>query len=82
MRFDRLREIVSSITPTPPQYPVSAGRLRHLLTNPPIASEQVISNEDPNEESFVSSVAFHGGNFRVVAGGAPEAHAGCQIVCN
>jgi hypothetical protein len=80
MRFDRLREIVSSITPTPPQYPVSAGRLRHLLTNPPIASEQVISNEDPNEESFVSSVAFHGGNFRVVAGGAPEAHAGCQIV--
>jgi len=79
MRFDRLREIVASITPNSPQYAISPGRLRHLLTSPPIASEQVVANEDPNEESFISSVTFHGGNFRLVAGGATEAHAGCQI---
>jgi hypothetical protein len=80
MRFERLSEVAAGAAPEATQLPISGSRLRQFLNNPPIASDQVIANEDPFEESFVACVTYHGGNFRVVAGGASEAHASCQLL--
>ncbi|MHB1702582.1 MAG: hypothetical protein ACYCSN_21110, partial [Acidobacteriaceae bacterium] len=80
MRFERLREVAAGVNPNTIQREVTTNRLRHLLNTSPIASDQILANEDPFEESFTASVTYHGGSYRVVAGGASEGFAGCQLL--
>jgi len=79
-RFERLLEAILATEPTDDQETVSPGRLRHLLTTPPIATAQLVAGEDPFEESFTAAITFYGGSYRVVLGGISGAHAGCQLV--
>jgi hypothetical protein len=79
-RFERLLEVVSAIEPDGEQRPFSKGRLRRLLTTPPIATPKLIAGEDPFEESFTAAISFYGGSYRVVLGGTAGAHAGCQLL--
>lgn len=79
-RFERLLEVALATDPTDDQQAVSAGRLRHLLKTPPIATAQLVAGEDPFEESFTAAITFHGGSYRVVMGGISGADAGCQLL--
>lgn len=80
MRFERLLEVALAATAEEEQHTVSASRLRGLLTSPPIVSAQILSEEDAFDETFTAAIAFYGGTFRVVMGGASGASAGCQLV--
>lgn len=80
VRFERLLEVACGSVATDAQSGLSAGRLVQLLTGPPIASGQVLSGEDPFEETFTATVAFHGGSYRVVMGGAAGQSAACQLI--
>jgi hypothetical protein len=80
IRFERLLEVAAGAPPAQEQLPISPARLRTLLTQPPIASSQMLSQEDPFEEPFIAAITFYGGTFRVVMGGASGANAGCQLV--
>jgi hypothetical protein len=81
-RFERLLEAVSATVSADPQRRVSAQRLGTLLAGPPIASGQVVSDEDPFEETFTAEISFFGGSYRMVLGGASGAHVACQLVLN
>ena len=47
VRFERLLEVATGSPLEEPQLEVSRDRLRSLLTQPPIASDQIRSQEDP-----------------------------------
>ncbi len=81
-RFERLLEAALGAEPADPQQSVGPRRLRELLTQPPIATDQLLSGEDPFEETLTASISFFGGSYRVVMGGAAGAHAACQLVLN
>lgn len=80
MRFERIIEVCSSTEAAVDERTVSNGRLRQLLSTAPIATPDILSAEDPFEESFTAEITFYGGSYTVVAGGATAAHSACQLV--
>lgn len=79
-RFERLLEVALAIEPGDSRQSLTSKQLRQILTTTPITTPQVLSNEDPFDYPFVPSITFHGGNYRVIAGGAEGAQVQCQLV--
>lgn len=80
MRLQRLAEAALGADPSPNQKTTSPGRLRPLLTSPPVATAEILLQEDPFEDTFTAEVTFFGGSRRVILGEASGAHAACELL--
>ncbi len=83
IRFERFLEVAWAVAGDPSEVPALSPReIRRLLSEPPILTPLVESQEDPYEEPFVACLSFYGGNHRVLSGGGSGLASGCQVLLN
>ncbi len=80
IRFERLVEAARASVLTERSQGVSGTRLRHLLSQAPIAAPEILRAEDPFEHSFVASIKFYGGEYLAISGGVSNISTGCQML--
>ena len=80
IRFERLVEAARASIPTRRSQGVSGTRLRHLLSEAPVAAPEILRAEDQFEHSFVASIKFYGGEYLAISGGLSNISTGCQLL--
>ena len=80
IRFERLVEAARDSMPTSCSQCVSGTRLRHLLSETPVATPEILRAEDQFEHSFVASIKFYGGEYLAISGGLSNISTGCQLL--
>lgn len=71
-RFEALAHVVASINLEPHQSPIKLNRLKSVLNSGPLASIEIVKDEDPQEFAFTESFAFFDGPFTVLPGVADD----------
>ena len=80
LRFARLVEATRAARPAHPQRRATSAEIETLLTDPPIASEWVLANEDPFEGPFTAPVVFDDAEYLTVPGAVANAATVCQFL--
>lgn len=79
IRLARLVEVARASRPVQSQSDVDVEQLRRLLTSAPIASDEVLWNEDPFDAPFVVPIVFKGREYLTVTGNDASAATACQL---